>query len=811
MTHLTAKYGAKNNQHDLLEWQGHPAPLPSELLGLTDMPCGSFAPGDCWWPSVGCEPLGDWWVLWWTVPDSDAARGGMVKSEVALWTHAEIGHVADLRPVMASLAGLDEIPPTPTELLSAVAEALVTSETGKPSVVVGLDAWPSIIADLWLRLWPEARQAFSARVALSPPQGGESVAPPWLFGIPSSRSSEWARHPLVTVNAATKTNHRAAAWLMGEDDPAFETIKTACRFQTADLKSLGTIARAADHLDKMQQTRQPQYALDFLRTLVVLTPETHIAEKLKVNALQILAAGFANGSATWVMSLATLSSALPESHLPTSALSLWISQNAPTLSIPESAKLLEKLSPNRAEIWWQQAVQNALSQSLANPDARWANAALHWLSLANCAEVLKEILPATEKQETALLAATSDIALSETGLQQVRTQTIERRWSCLHAWTAAKLFSAHDAFQTQRAFSGDPLPGLAYLVEHLSGLAVIEEAIANPNHQVIPLVAQRTAKEPELLQGLDVSQSAWRKLWAAHVSAGGTLWPANANREMLGNGLLDTVLVGDEPPKLIAKLAVDLAELVFWHPRRAEFWGKLSAVGSAALLPKVADVLIAQCNAGQTIDMPEPQLLAAVVSQARKTSPSVKLLAVLLSWHVSLDEREVVAWLSTYSGRDWDTATATAIGKAVSSNRWKRAAEKLFDLYKSNKTYKLGLAVDSCQNLLSILQSLWLSFNHVSRSPNHQDRNRLVQAVAELGANLAPDELDSIWERAGGKKKQLTSGGKPAARWQDAASMANQGALKNGLSDLVKELKDIRPHNVDLQTMEQLVNQNSHK
>jgi len=190
-----------------------------------------------------------------------------------------------------------------------------------------------------------------------------------------------------------------------------------------------------------------------------------------------------------------------------------------------------------------------------------------------------------------------------------------------------------------------------------------------PDYQLIPLVAQRTAKEPELLQGLDVSQSAWRKLWAAHVSAGGILWPANANREFLGNGLLDAILAGDEPPALIAKLASDLAELVFYHPRRAKLWGKLSVDAGAALLPNVADILMGQCNAGQTVAMPEPQLLTAVVSQARKNHPSVKLLAVLLSWQVPLGEEEVATWLSSYSGRDWDTATATVIGKAVSGNR----------------------------------------------------------------------------------------------------------------------------------------------
>ncbi|MDD5277337.1 MAG: hypothetical protein PHR16_14810 [Methylovulum sp.] len=805
MTPLRAKYGAKGNRHDLLEWQGHPTPLPSELLGLTDMPCGTFAPGVCWWPSVGCEPLGDWWALWWTVPDSDAPRGGMVKSEVALWPFAEIGHVADLRPVMASLAGLDTISPTPTDLLSAVAEALVTSETGKPPIVVGLEAWPSIIADLWLRLWPEARQTFSARVALSPPQGGESVAPPWLFGIPSTRSSEWSRHRLITVGSASKTSNRAAAWLMGNDDPTFETIKTACHFRAADLKSLGKIARAADHLDKMQNARQPQQALDFLRTLVILAPDINTAEALKAEALQIVSDGLANGSATWVMSLANLGPALPEAHLPTSSLSLWTSQNAPILSTTESAKLLEKLSPSRAESWWQRAMQNSLSEGLANPDYRWEKAALYWLSLEGCAEVLKEILPATEKLETALLTTTSDTTLSTLELQQIRTQTIERHWSRLHAWTATKLFSANDAFQKQRTFSGNPLPGLAYLVEHLSGLAVIQETITNPDNQLISLVAQRTAKEPQLLQDLDVSHSAWCKLWAAHVNTGGTLWPANANREILGNGLLDAVLTGDESPVLIAKLAEDLAELAFCHPRRAELWSKLSNAGCKALLPYVADILIGQCNAGQTVTMLEPQLVAAVVIQARKTRPSVKVLAVLLFWNVQLNEQEVVTWLSSYARMDWDTTAATTVANAALSRRWKQVAEKLYHLYRYNNLTNLKPAIVICQNLLSFLPRLWLTFDAPSQSQSAKNMQMLILGVAELGADLAPYDLVSIWERAGGKQKQLKIEGSPAQQWQEAAKLAYQGGLQEGLLGLVKELKEKLPNNPQLHEIEKII------
>lgn len=106
---LLARYGAQDNRHALLDWEGHPAEPPADLLGLTDKPPGSYAPGDRWWPSVGCGPVEGWWALWWTQPDEQARRGGMVRSEVALWRLDEVGAVDDLRPVMESLGGQGSI------------------------------------------------------------------------------------------------------------------------------------------------------------------------------------------------------------------------------------------------------------------------------------------------------------------------------------------------------------------------------------------------------------------------------------------------------------------------------------------------------------------------------------------------------------------------------------------------------------------------------------------------------------------------------------------------------------------------------
>lgn len=70
-------------------------------------------------------------------------------------------------------------------------------------------------------------------------------------------------------------------------------------------------------------------------------------------------------------------------------------------------------------------------------------------------------------------------------------------------------------------------------------------------------------------------------------------------------------------------------------------------------------------------------------------------------------------------------------------------------------------------------------------------------AVAELGAELAPDlnQLDAIWERAGGRRKDLPQYASPSVRWQAAARLAQSGHLDGGLWALVEELREIAPNN----------------
>lgn len=798
-----ARYGAKNNSHGLLEWQGQTASLPSELLGLTDKPPGYLAQDECWWPSLGCGAVGDWWALWWTVPDETANRGGMVRSEVAVWPLSEIGAVNDLRPVLTSLSGWQTVPASPSDLLHAVAEALVSSEIRQPPVVSDMDAWAGIIADLWSQLWPAARRSFSARVAVIPPQGGESVAPPLLYCVPTQRLPGWSDFPVIRPSTSASPTCRAALWLVGKDDVSIKEILDSCNFSSGDLKKLAMVARAADRLDKLREFPSPINALELLRSLAVLAPSPAAAKNLKTKALSELDRGLNGSNPELVFMLKNLDPAsLPDGGYPSEALTSWVHSQAPHLTLDEARQLLTGLGENKAQAWWQASVRKALLDGFAKLDNQWAKIAINWLGLPDCAEILEDVLPSTEKVESRLLDVATELKLPKDVLRQLHAQAVMRLWSRLHAWAVMSLFSPSQAFEQQRKFAGDVVVGLKYLVSHLSGKDVVNEVIDKPDSQLIQLVAQRTVREPHLLQDLDTGHAAWLELWAAHIAAGGDNWPPKANHEMLGEKLLNALVSGGkEPSGLIASLARDLAGIAFNLPDREKLWGVLKTDSRAALLPLVADVLIQACNAGQAVHSPEPQLAQEVLKRTRATGFSIEVFVVLLSSNVSLDEQDLIRCISSSARTDWKPAIVEAVRKTVFDRRWQDAAEKIYDRFMSGGIPELSAVVDACQSLLSPWQRIRFAFKTGNADFTRNIEESLAHRVAELGGNLAPGELDDIWERAGGKRKDLNTGGTPASRWQSASKLANSGKLKGGLLALVKELENSHPYNQDLKEL----------
>jgi hypothetical protein len=553
----------------------------------------------------------------------------------------------------------------------------------------------------------------------------------------------------------------------------------------------------------------PQHALEFLRTLVALAPVANSAVSLKEEALKALKQGLGEVASSFVLLLTNLSAApLFAGGAPEKEVEAWTKARAHSLAGEEALLLLKRLAPGEAEEWWRQAVSRALATMLAQPTPPWAKAAVLWLALPGVGELLRDLLPTTAEVESRLLGATTDLGLQGAALEQVRQRAVERRWSRLHAWAAMHSLPPHEALRMQRTFPGDPSPGLEMLVGDLPGTAVIDEAISRPDASLTGLVARRTMREPALLRQLDASNMAWRALWAAHVAAGGSPWPPEANRDVLGRALLDAVLGGDEPKALVGVLAEGLADTALRHPQRAALWDRLSFSGRATLLPHVVEALIKLCDAGQVVPAPEAPLVDAIVSLARRKYPSARLFAALLQWEVRLDEQEVIRWLNGPRREDW-VPIAEGLGRSVRARGWKNAAKDIYN--RCLLTPELRPAAEACQELLPAFDRWWLAWSGPRGETTPLDDAPLGQRVAELGASLAPERLDDLWELAGGERRHLSIWGTPDVRWRDAAARAQRGALEGGLLELVRVLRVDWPHNEDLRNLEQLISRVQHR
>lgn len=802
MAMLRARYGAKDNSHTLL-WQSDPAiKLPIALLGLTDRPQGYEQPGEVWWPSVGCAPLGEYWALWWTLPDSSAKRGGMVRSEVALWPMAEIGALPDLSGVLQELSG-EPFPAASSERLSSFAEA-VLNPIVNTSVVLGLDDWPEFLAGLWPRLSPSLRCQFSARVALTPPQSGESVAEPWVYGAPSGRRLQWPGRQ--RVEADTLFASRAARWLAGHQDALLEEVLAAYDSDCPDLAALRRAGRAADGLERLRNdssAADAAQAIALLRTLVTL-PETKATQQLQQEAIAGIASNLSAADYPTVKSLANVPLLADDARPLLRSMVEWVENQVLTLALPDAGDLLSRATKSELQSWWRQGVCEALRLGFSQLSGDWPRQTLCWMGLNLAHPVLNELLPGDPDAETGLLGAATRLALPDGELQACQAQCGRRNWSRLHAHILHNSVPPAQQLPSQLAFPGTVEAGLAYLVEKLPGDIVLAQTLATPEPPLLPLAAQRTCQQPDLLAELNPGEAHWRTLWAAHIQVGGTHWPPGANQAQLASQLVDAVLDGAKADSLVMALADELADTVVTHPQRARIWPMLGHGAAAHLLVACARRFIQHLQSPIESE-PEQPFSQAILAQTQSGPRSAVLIATVVNWSVCADEQTVCRWLEQSASAGWTQTTAEKLGQATLRRGWSWLTATMYSqCRRGNRAMAFG--VQFCMALLPMWDRLVFACSYAPSPSKAIDQNVLVRRVAELGEELAPHEALYYWERAGGKRKDINAGARPSEQWQDMARRANNGGIKEyGLLGLVNELLHSFSRNSKLQELQEIL------
>lgn len=808
MKHVLATYGAQDNSHRLLKCNDPQVNLPRELEGLTDRPPGDISPGDIWWPSVGCGPVGEWWCIWWTMPDLTATRAGMVRSEVALWRREHIGSVEDLSHALAEIAGGQTTRPVSQEHLLTVSEAILSTQGHAVIICNALEAWPQIIADVWRKLWPAARTDFSARLALNPPQSSEPNILPWIFGTPPCRAQQW-QHPFVKIEMSslhgTAQLSRAAKYLAGQQDLVLSEVLIGIPPKNSDLTYLKQAARVADNVERLNIADDFSDALALIRTLIVMAPTNAEGVKLKMVACTKLLTSLPSLSSEQVELLANIDlSAVPDSKILEDAFRSRLVEIVPVLSAEKSIPIFFKLQTGKAQIWWQTIIKSVIQRGLDSLDEIWACAAIRWLAIPEMEEIINNFVKNDKEIERSLVKIVNREKWSPAQLNQIRKQAKKRKWSVLHAWclVSSKL-SVADAFVKQQDLIGEAFPGFEYLIHNLPSDAVVKTIVAGEDADLCRLAAQLTVQKPTLLRLIDVSKASSRFLWATHIQLGGEAWPESLQPEIQGKKLLEVIISGEDSYNLIEAVGNNLIQIILDHPRRKELWGNLSVNESNKLLPIVANQLISCIKSGQSISQPESALLNKIVELLRSGRPSIKEILALITWNVSVREQELIDWMYYFSRLDW-LENPTQIGQVILGNYWRNAAKKLNEIKQRNPEATQALEV--CKELLPIWDRFLqiLSSLHSTEGSFSDYKPALIDRVADIGSELAPDCLDEVWERAGGKRKDLESKGTNISRWQNATRLAANGG-KCSLEDLIRVLREDYPKNVSLSELDQVL------
>ncbi|KDM93142.1 effector-associated domain EAD1-containing protein [Photobacterium galatheae] len=794
---LKAIYGCRDNSHDLLFWEGD-SPLPPELLGLTDKPGGYVTPKEKWWPAINCGPVGNWWALWSIEPDLDAPRSGMVKSTVLLWELDKIPQVHFLEEFIYQLVNHEECKPPHSSLLQSVANKLICSDN-----ILAIEAdktLPLLIAQLWEKLWGEARKEFSVRSAFTPPQSLVRAKLPTFYYVPASVLNQWYLPNVSLINSTTTTEpSRATNYLINraENDSILHQLLLNCSELTGDLKVLNKLGRAADNIDRFRANSTLTNAIVALRALIACSPSPDKAKDIKNELLSsIKMLMVSEGDASDILTMCNLSSdAVPKGAMPQVELSNWIEHNLIALGHEDLNKYFERALPGKSMQWWSQSVVNGIGTLVNKPEI--SEHILFWLSIVHFQKTFLRLSSVRQDLEQMLFERAKTSDMTADSLMALEQFSISQEWAKLHAWAVFNLYDEDQVYKKQRNSMPNWTEGVPFIVQSLSHRHAINLLRDSAFSPFIDLLAERSLREPSILSYIDITEQDALRVWQKQLSTGGLFYPPNIEKEDFLAKLCDNLQV-NLLSIVFERVSEEISEYLLSNADRGKVWSQLDSTKSKILAENMARKVVANPQALLKLNDSEPYLINALKTHiAGNTYIDASFVLSYLSQNISHHENDVLILIKKINSKCLSNH-ANILGNIIFEKRWNKVANGLF---KSSygwmpETPHFKPTIEACSELLDSTNTFWFSF-YTGKSTQHH-RNEIIKRFSEVCANIAYDRLDSIWLKAGGNASKLKNHGTELDKWLHAASEAEKGALKRGLIDLLEVLMDEYPHNRQL-------------
>jgi len=826
-----AVYGEKDGSHDLLCSSLPRDQLPSALRGLADRPPGTIPPGINWSPLLACAPVGNFWVVWRSIEDSGASRGGMVQSHCLLISLANIAELPDLEPLLAILPDavvsepnampLELTPPAGNQqplsdpLATQLANLLTEPGRTQPIVYTGKGRdFDRLLLALWRALgpWPELRQRLTCLPAFEP---GTLAQPNKALIVlsPEGLSSRWAGHPLVDPQKTRELAARPAAeLLLGTIKPEVLAFRQHFGRLPGEFAILDKLASGAALWDAVVRgTAEPLDFSSVLRIVGLLAPELHEATSLKELLTQRVV------EASWndvlVRSLANLELTPFGAQAAQIACQLrdWIGDTLGSLAEQDAYKLLARAVQQRCVSWWEQSLRDGVTRALSqqSPDL-FSNIWRWWSAESRLLPWIFSCIPSTPQLERRLADRCPehlDPALAE----QVAELALRRDWFLLHAAVLARVLPPEELVRRQCGLSGGPRHGLAVVVARCPPSVLLEETLRNPIPALIAEVGRLAAEQRSLLKAIDPRIDAYRQIWLLALRRGADVWTEIQDPQGVLFALMDMLLEGRLVEEdLLRHLAASPASRLVRYPRRVEIWARLSGEGRESFLQHTASDWLEDFAQGLATEPPEEPLRKVVVSLALRRWASTPVLVELMLSFASLFPEVPESGLLPCLSRAIDLGslspqTAGVLGRLCVQKKW-RDTVLMVSSKRSWRRTDLDTVIREGSSLLTFWERPLLSI--FSKPEQSALTTEMCDAFQEVASDLyekGPQESD-LWERAGGRNRNLPEGPDGAARWRAAIRLIKDGAgPSGGLASLVEAMLEDFPHNPKLLHLQQLL------
>lgn len=460
--------------------------------------------------------------------------------------------------------------------------------------------------------------------------------------------------------------------------------------------------------------------------------------------------------------------------------------------------------------WLIDSVKSLINDFLSKVDSSKAKIVWNWLtSNVNLIHFMSNKISNSKTTESYFIDMNQP---KDNSIEAIKKFTLNKEWLRVYASIIKSQYNISTALTEQLKVDTNPnySEAIEILLKDQKPKDILNQTILNGDIRCISISGKHCKMDPILLNGIDVTQMNWQKIWLKAIENGNNLIDGIKNPKQIIWKLFDELILSKKIEEgLLRKISEsEYANIIDYHDRN-NLWSKIPANLKSNFLEKTSADMLEKLSKDSTYQIPtDLELSNYIISNGISTflyynSNNIKTVLPIFNSFEHIPEHVLRGYLNNYSGK-LDVVDATQLGKLIKSRNYTEVAHLINDRFYTNKNYKYTLA--ECNELLSFITRGMIAIsNKISNITINVDE--WWDAFSDLTIRLynsGPTE-NKIWNQADGKDYDLLIKGTGKETWLAALQKLKNGGCEGiTVKKLLKSMLKEFPNNEELKTLKEL-------